>query len=103
MLTNNENAKQSIVKLPCTTCGSQLSYSAEKQLINCDHCNFSRDFDKSNDLVREQSLAQAENLQTKYVPKNVGKKVIDCAGCGSQLMIDESEVSIRCNFCGSEK
>ncbi len=103
MLENNDSAKQSVVKLPCPTCGSQLSYSAEKQLIACDHCGFSRDFDKSNDLVKEQSLALAENLKSKYIPRNIGKKVIDCSGCGAQLMIDESEVSVRCNFCGSEK
>ena len=103
MLNNNEAAKNSVVKLPCPTCGSKLIYNAEKQLINCDHCGFSRDYDKSNDLVCEQSLSQAENLKTKYLPKSVGKKVIDCGGCGSQLMVDESEVTIRCNFCGSEK
>jgi predicted RNA-binding Zn-ribbon protein involved in translation (DUF1610 family) len=103
MLTNNENVKKSVVKLPCPTCGSQLVYSAEKELIACDHCGFSRDFDKSNDLVKEQSLALSDSVKEKYVPKESGKKVIDCRGCGSQLMIDESEVSVRCNFCGSEK
>jgi predicted RNA-binding Zn-ribbon protein involved in translation (DUF1610 family) len=103
MLAGNEDASKSIVKLPCPTCGSQLSYSAEKQLINCNHCGFSKDFDRSNDLIKEQALALAESFKAKYVPKDAGKKVIDCQGCGSQLMIDESEVSFRCNFCGSEK
>jgi len=103
MLSNNENVKQSIIKLPCPTCSSQLTYSAEKGKIACGHCGFDRDFDKANDLIKEQSLAQAESLKTKYLPKESGKKVIDCQGCGSKLMIDETEVSVRCNFCGSEK
>jgi predicted RNA-binding Zn-ribbon protein involved in translation (DUF1610 family) len=103
MLSNNKAAKESIVKLPCPNCGSQLSYSAEKELINCGHCGFSRDFDKSNDLVVEQSLAQAATQARQYKPKESGKKVIDCSGCGAQLMIDDTEVSVRCNFCGSEK
>ena len=103
MLSNNENVKQSIVKLSCPTCSSQLTYSADKQKIACGHCGFERDYDKANDLIKEQSLALAESLKTKYVPKESGKKVIDCQGCGSKLMIDETEVSVRCNFCGSEK
>jgi ribosomal protein S27E len=103
MLTNNENAKSSIVKLPCPTCGGQLTYSAEKQKIACEHCAFEKDYDKADDLVKEQSLAMAESLKSTYVPKESGKKVIDCQGCGSKLMIDETEVSVRCNFCGSEK
>ena len=103
MLSNNENVKKSIVKLPCPTCSSQLTYSADKLKILCSHCGFERDYDKANDLIKEQSLALAESLKTKYQPKENGKKVIDCQGCGSKLMIDETEVSIRCNFCGSEK
>ncbi len=103
MLSNNENVKQSIVKLSCPTCSSQLTYSADKQKIACGHCGFERDYDKANDLIKEQSLALAESLKTKYIPKESGKKVIDCQGCGSKLMIDETEVSVRCNFCGSEK
>jgi DNA-directed RNA polymerase subunit RPC12/RpoP len=103
MLNNNDKVKESIVKLPCPGCGGQLTYSAEKQLIACGHCGFSKDFDKSNHLVTEQSLAMAEQSKVKYVPKDSGKKVIDCAGCGSKLMIDETEVSVRCNFCGSER
>jgi primosomal protein N' len=69
MLTNNENAKSSIVKLPCPTCGGQLTYSAEKQKIACEHCAFEKDYDKADDLVKEQSLAMAESLKSTYVPK----------------------------------
>ncbi len=103
MLDNNKDVHKSIVKLPCPTCGSQLSYSADKQLIDCNHCGFSREFDKSNDLIVELSLNLSESLKEKYIPKDNNKKIIDCQGCGSQLMIDEAEVSVRCNFCGSEK
>jgi len=103
MLAENDDIRDSILKLPCPTCGNQLSYSAEKQLISCGHCGFSKDFDKANDLVREQSLARAASQQNQYKPKDLGKKVMNCGGCGAQLMVDSSEVSLRCNFCGSEK
>lgn len=103
MLANNQNAKQSILNLPCPNCGSQLSYSAEKEMISCKHCDFSKDYEKSNDLVKELSLSFAEENKQKFSPSENDKKVIDCQGCGAQLMIDNTEVSIRCNFCGSEK
>ena len=92
-----------IKQLPCPTCGSQLNYSASKNMINCDHCGYQKSHDESNDLIREQSLEKAMSAQVSYSPSQISKKVIDCGSCGAQLMIDDDKVSVRCNFCGSEK
>ncbi len=93
----------SVLQLPCPSCGGELSYSASKQVINCNHCGFVKPFEQANDMVQEQSLENAAKAMQQFSPKSIQKKVIDCGACGAQIMIQDDEVSVRCNFCGSEK
>jgi DNA-directed RNA polymerase subunit RPC12/RpoP len=101
-METNTKIAQHIDKLPCPQCHAPLGYSAEKKAIHCSSCGFSKEIDKSNDFIREQSL-QTALQQLTYETPNPEKKVIDCGSCGAKLMIDRKEVSIRCNFCGSSK
>ncbi len=98
-----EEFLESILELPCPSCGNQLAYSAEKQNILCQHCGFTKPLGKANDMVQEQCLKTAVDSAQHYQPKTIQKKVIDCKGCGAQLMIQDDVVATRCNFCGSEK
>lgn len=100
---HNQEFLKNVLELPCPTCGSELSYSAKKRQINCDHCGFIKPYDEANDLVEEQSLESAVKSMSYFTPKEIHKKVIDCNSCGSRIMIEDDKVSVRCNFCGSEK
>ncbi len=99
----NPDFIESVLQLPCPTCGGELSYSAKKQNINCNHCGFVKPYDQANDMIQEQSLENAAKAMSHFTPQSVQKKVIDCGSCGSQIMIQDDAVSVRCNFCGSEK
>lgn len=92
-----------VLQLPCPTCGGQLGYSAKKQEIQCTHCGYVKPYSQSKDQIQEMSLEDAARMAKYYSPKTIHKKVIDCSGCGSQIMIEDNTVSVRCNFCGSEK
>lgn len=94
---------ESILELPCPSCGNQLAYSAKKQAIACTHCGFSRPVDQANDMVEEKCLEKAIEQMQNYTPQTIHKKVVDCTRCGAQLMMEEDQVATRCNFCGSEK
>ena len=100
---HNPEFLENVLLLPCPTCGGELSYSTKKQQINCDHCGFVKPYDQANDMVQELSLENAAKAMSQFTPKTINKKVIDCESCGSQIMIEDDAVSIRCNFCGSEK
>lgn len=99
----NQEFLNRILQLPCPGCGNQLSYSVQKQQIDCDHCGFVKSMDEANDLVKEQSLKDAVRSMATFQPASISKKVIDCSSCGAQLMIQDDVVATRCNFCGSEK
>ena len=100
---HNPKYIESILELPCPSCGNQLSYSAKTGNIRCGHCGFSRTVDQASDMVEERSLRHAAEQMQTYTPQAVEKKVIDCGSCGAQLMLAEDQVATRCNFCGSEK
>ena len=99
----NKEFLEDVLQLPCPSCGGELSYSAKKQEINCDHCGFVKPYDQASDMVQEQCLDNAMKSMAYFTPASIDKKIIDCGGCGSQIMIQDNEVSVRCNFCGSEK
>ncbi|MEM1319577.1 MAG: hypothetical protein AAGG75_04935 [Bacteroidota bacterium] len=87
--------------LPCPSCGSGLSYSAEKKKISCDYCGYLEEVDNSSDKVVEQSLNQAVKKVKDFSPEASGKKVFDCQNCGAKFMVEQDEVNVSCGFCGS--
>lgn len=99
----SEKMLNQILQMPCPSCGSELSYSAEKQAINCKHCGYTQDYDRANDLIRERSLADAARSVKRFTPEAIQKHVVECEACRSQIMVEDNEVAVRCNFCGSEK
>lgn len=99
----NQDYLEQVLQLPCPTCGGELGYTATKQVINCGHCGYIKPFSQANDLVVEQCLERASQQMAHFTAKAINKKVIDCQGCGSQIMIEDDKVSVRCNFCGSKK
>lgn len=94
---------QNTLHLPCPSCGSQLQYSAKQHKLQCLHCGYLEDYDRSNDKVVERSLLDAANQVADYRPEAVGKKVFDCTNCGAKFMVESDQVKVNCGFCGSTK
>ncbi|MCB0706231.1 MAG: hypothetical protein KDC34_13010 [Saprospiraceae bacterium] len=90
-----------IVRVPCPSCGSQLTYSAGTQNLRCAHCGYQEMINNANDLVVEKSLSDAADKIVNFIPEKVGKKVFDCQNCGSKFMVEHDRVRVNCGFCGS--
>lgn len=103
MPIENQNAKhlEDTLYLPCPSCGSELSYSAEHKKITCNYCGYQEEIDRSNDKIVEQSLAKAASKIKLHNPEETGKKVFDCGNCGSRFMVESDALKINCGFCGS--
>lgn len=99
----NSQLMGKILQIPCPSCGSQMTYSAEKQKLSCGHCGYQEDFEQAKDKVREIPLREAVRNMRSYTPAQINKEVIECQSCRSQIMIASNEVHVRCSFCGSEK
>lgn len=92
-----------LLHLPCPSCGSQLLYSAEKKKISCEYCGYLEGINPANDLVVEQSLAQAVDAVAGFSPADLDKKVCHCDNCGAQFMVESNVPKASCGFCGSKK
>ncbi|MEM7102684.1 MAG: hypothetical protein AAF502_06065 [Bacteroidota bacterium] len=98
---DHNSALENLLALPCPSCGSELSYSAEHKKISCNHCGYKEEVDDANDLVRELSLSKAVSEAKSYSPEAIGKKVFDCQNCGAKFLLDAKVVKVKCSFCAS--
>jgi LSD1 subclass zinc finger protein len=99
----NSKLLEKMLQMPCPTCASELTYSAEKKMLSCRHCGHTQDYEKAKNLVRERPLAEAAAAMDSFSPEEAEKQVVECDSCRAQLMIASTDVAVRCNFCGSEK
>lgn len=92
-----------LLHLPCPSCGSHLSYSAEKKKISCEYCGYLENVNPANDQVIEQSLAEAVHSVAEYHPSEIDKKGCQCESCGARFMVESNVPKVSCGFCGSKK
>lgn len=80
--------------LSCPNCGGALLYDPKRGLMKCNQCN---------GIIHPKDMAEGErkegstyNLETEYMKTNL----YSCTSCGAGLMINDSEISTFCSFCG---
>ena len=89
----------------CRNCAGNLVFDPEKQKLVCDHCG-------SEFAPEEFGLSEKEaSLDNKAEPANKvygtdAKEFMDCyvytcGSCGGEIMINGSEVSTKCIYCGN--
>ena len=93
---------EKVLERNCPTCSGRMRFSAEKVKLCCDYCGYSEDFDKANDRVAEQTFDEFINLAVQTTPEKEDKHVYNCSGCGSKIIIANTEVLVKCSFCGSK-
>ena len=89
----------------CRNCAGPLVFDPEKQMLVCDHCGsefkpeeFTAEEKESLYRQKEESLnkvygTDSEELMDCYV--------YTCHTCGGEVMINGSEASTRCIYCGN--
>ena len=70
----------------CSNCAGRIRYSIEKHNLVCDSCGSNFEVGSHKD---EENLEHCEF--NEYV----------CNSCGSKIMINDSEASTFCIYCGS--
>ncbi|MBQ2275737.1 MAG: hypothetical protein U0L23_09490 [Lachnospiraceae bacterium] len=76
----------------CPTCGGVMTYNAQKQLLECSHCQTSMAADEYDisDLRAEENKTEEFNI-TSY----------RCPSCGAELITDDYTAATTCSYCGS--
>jgi predicted RNA-binding Zn-ribbon protein involved in translation (DUF1610 family) len=100
-LTGTETKMERVVNVPCKTCGSEMTYSPEKQLLDCKHCGATREIPTASDLVIETPFSETLDLSEEPHGFGAETKVFHCKGCGSDTAVPPKQVEFNCPFCGS--
>lgn len=90
------------IHLTCTQCGSQMNYDAKTEQMLCPSCGTTRELPRANDLIVENSFADA--LSQEDAPTGWGVEMRDytCRNCGAITATSASEPVLVCSFCASE-
>ncbi len=67
----------------CAYCGGRVRFDIDKQLMKCESCTRLAD--------------HPETAETEFV-----FDMYRCSSCGSQLNVNEEEVTAKCPYCGAE-
>ena len=81
----------------CPSCGANLEFDPDEQILKCDHCGHRQAFEASH-------IVQLVDFMTGERPKNTWgdeTKVYRCNNCGSTEILSATEIAKTCPFCGT--
>jgi DNA-directed RNA polymerase subunit RPC12/RpoP len=83
---------------PCRTCGAKLTWSPEKDALDCAHCGTSEPVPRADREIVERALEHAGSAA-----RGLGqdKRGLRCNNCGATVALDTLRTAEQCSFCGS--
>lgn len=89
----------------CKNCAGQLVFDPAKQMLVCDHCGSEFRPEEFTTEEKESLYAQkAESMNDVYGTDSeefMDCYVYTCHTCGGEVIINGSEASTKCIYCGS--
>lgn len=91
---------ENVQQFPCPGCGGDMIFDVEKQSLSCTYCgNTIAITQDENSVINEYPIESAENMASRDWGGKT--KVIRCDGCGAETIMNESQLTTECAFCGS--
>lgn len=97
---NDSKAEESVdtESVKCPSCGSNMVFQPESQMLYCEHCGTKQSFAQDN---------QAEELDIKTALlagrewSSDSTVVFACENCNAKVVLQKSETAKTCPFCGT--
>ena len=80
----------------CPQCGANLKYDIESQSMACEFCGFHLHLNSETSNEEHDFASSDEDAKTRW-DKTVKKA--NCANCGAEVIVNSSELSVKCPFC----
>ncbi|MDY6367287.1 MAG: zinc ribbon domain-containing protein [Clostridia bacterium] len=94
-----EESKVSTESIKCPSCGSNMKFDPESQMLYCEHCGTKSSFNQ------ELKASELDLLSGFNADDNQWKKedvtVFRCDNCGAKVVLSASETAKSCPFCGT--
>lgn len=89
----------------CRNCAGQLVFDPGKQMLVCSHCGSMfkpEEFnDSGNEALRDKKAESMSDIYGSDSAEFMDCYVYTCASCGGEIMINGSEASTKCIYCGN--
>ena len=89
----------------CRNCAGQLVFDPKKQMLVCDHCGSEfrpEEFDASEKEALWDKKAEAmSDIYGDDSTELMDCYVYTCGSCGGEIIINGSEASTKCIYCGN--
>ena len=93
-----DESKVSTESIKCPSCGSNMVFDPETQMLYCEHCGTKRSF--AQNITEEiDLLAGLNNDKADWDSKDV--TVFKCGNCGAKVVLSAGETAKVCPFCGT--
>lgn len=83
----------------CDSCGGDMFYDAETRKLKCKFCGHLEDIDFSKVNVKELSV---DKISEEDFTWDIKAKVIVCKNCGGETIVEPTEETSYCSYCGSQ-
>lgn len=91
--------KVSTESIKCPSCGSNMVFDPESQMLYCEHCGTKRSFNQ--DLTASEiDLISGFNSDSNQW-NNDEVTVFKCDNCGAKVVLKAGETAKSCPFCGT--
>ncbi|MBD2768597.1 hypothetical protein IC235_11935 [Hymenobacter sp. BT664] len=90
-----------LLRAPCSSCGSQMVFQADTQVLGCGHCGATQALVFSRDRLTENRLTGlfiADELNPAMLAE---QQLFSCPNCGARTRINADHPTLNCGFCGS--
>lgn len=95
ILTGEEKEKATGVA-KCPSCGANMTFDPEKQVLRCEFCATEREFE-----IRANEEQDFEKLFAYNAQWSDETHVFSCNNCGARVVVSKNEISKDCPFCGT--
>jgi len=92
------NAKEKATDIEkCPSCGANLTFSPEKQLLKCDHCG--------TEVEIESAVSEQQNFEKLFTKADSSwakdTHIFRCNNCGAKEILEKKTIATNCSFCGT--
>ena len=81
----------------CPSCGAELVYDVQSGNLKCDHCGTIKVIEEDNSVQRREISDEILGARAEWADGTVHK----CDNCGAKEVLNKSDISKICPFCGS--
>lgn len=93
-----DESRVSTESIKCPSCGSNMIFDPDSQMLYCEHCGTKRSFEQN--LTQEiELLSGLNNDKTEWDKSDVS--VFKCGNCGAKVVLSVGETAKVCPFCGT--